>query len=531
MSNVLLIQPPIRDFYLTKKRTIPYGLMSLATSLRQSGFRVDILDALSTKKSTKISLPGEMDYLNGYYIRPDQSPLALFYDYKHYGFSLKFLGTQIARSQAFLVGISSLFTPYADEALTIASLVKDYLPNAIVVLGGHHPTALTLEVLRHNEVDYVIRGEGEQSLPMLAAAVRDNLPVSDIPGLCYLDQNSYPIIKEATLIDDLDTLPIPSLEFMNYDFYRRKKQGSMVIMASRGCPMRCSYCSVGRHSYLTYRRRSVDSVIKEIAVAVAKGVRFIDFEDENLTLNHAWFLNLLDRVIVEFSGLGLELRAMNGLLPTTLDKSMVSRMRNAGFKELNLSLCTTSTRMLTRFSRPNVTTAFENVLIWAEDSGLSAVGYVIIGAPWQTHIESLNDLIYLVDKPVLIGLSVYYPSPGSRDYEFCKQQDLLPGSNNLCRSTALPISHTTSRLEIVTLMRLGRIVNYMKSLLNKKQNNCDPKDVMGRKVLDLFLQDGNIRGVDRSGELYLQPISLQLTTQFLAALAGKQVRAACRILD
>jgi radical SAM superfamily enzyme YgiQ (UPF0313 family) len=470
-----------------------------------------------------------MSYLRDYYIRPDLSPFSLFYDYRHYGYSLEYLGIQIARSRAFLVGISSLFTPYADEALAIASLVKNQLPNAKVVVGGHHPTTLPLEVLRHGAVDYVIRGEGEKSLPMLAAAVRDNLSVSGIPGLCYLDKDSYPVIKEATLIDDLDTLPIPSLEFMDCDFYQRKKQGSIVIVASRGCPMRCSYCSVSCHSHLNYRRRTVDSVIKEIGFAVAKGVRFIDFEDENLSLNRAWFLSLLDRIVVEFSGLGLELRAMNGLLPTSLDKSMVLVMRDAGFKELNLSLCTTSTAMLNRFSRPDVTTDFENVLSWAEDSGLSAVGYVIIGAPRQTPVESLNDLIYLTDKPVLIGLSVYYPSPGSRDYEFCRQQGLLPESNNLCRSTALPISHTTSRLEIVTLLRLGRIVNYMKALANKKQNINGPNEDKGKNILDLFLQDGNIRGVDRSGELYLQPFSLRLTTQFLAAIAEKQVRAPYRI--
>ena len=184
MSDVLLIQPPIRDFYLTKKRTIPYGLMSLATSLRQSGFSVDVLDGSATKKTKKIPLPGEMSYLRDYYIRPDLSPFSLFYDYRHYGYSLEYLGIQIARSRAFLVGISSLFTPYADEALAIASLVKNQLPNAKVVVGGHHPTTLPLEVLRHGAVDYVIRGEGEKSLPMLAAAVRDNLSVSGIPGLC-----------------------------------------------------------------------------------------------------------------------------------------------------------------------------------------------------------------------------------------------------------------------------------------------------------------------------------------------------------
>ncbi len=64
MPDILLIQPPIRDFYLTAKRTIPYGLACIAATLIKSGFSVKILDALATSKSRICDLPREMGYLS-----------------------------------------------------------------------------------------------------------------------------------------------------------------------------------------------------------------------------------------------------------------------------------------------------------------------------------------------------------------------------------------------------------------------------------------------------------------------------------
>jgi radical SAM superfamily enzyme YgiQ (UPF0313 family) len=446
LPDILLIQPPIRDFYLTKKRTIPYGLATIAASLLQHGFSVEILDGLATKKSGVVSLPEAMNYLREYYIRPDRSPFSLFYEYRHYGYSYEHIGAVAGRSGAFLVGISSLFTPYAGEALAVAEVVKRKLPGCKVVLGGHHPTALPGDVLHHTAVDFVIRGEGEHSLPLLAKAIREGEPLFDIPGLCYVDHSRL-VVNEPVLLKQPEQFPLPALNLIKLDFYQRKKAGSMVVMAGRGCPFRCSYCSVGHHSYLTYRRRPVVDVLQEIGQAVNKGVRFIDFEDENLSLNRNWFLELLGRLSAEYAGYDLELRAMNGLLPTTLDEAVIQAMQHAGFKELNLALCTTSPALLKRFCRPDVRHAFEQSLFWAEKYGLSAVGYIIIGSPWQTSDASLNDLIYLINKRVLAGLSVFYPSPGSADYEFCKQNNLLPRTNALARATALPISHFPSNIE------------------------------------------------------------------------------------
>jgi hypothetical protein len=108
--NILLIQPPIRDFYLTAKRTIPYGLASIAAGLIEAGFSVQILDALATPKSRVVDLPQEMSYLRPFYGRPDQSPFALFHNFKHFGYSFDTIGQRVKNAQPFLVGISSLFS-------------------------------------------------------------------------------------------------------------------------------------------------------------------------------------------------------------------------------------------------------------------------------------------------------------------------------------------------------------------------------------------------------------------------------------
>ena len=167
-NTILLIQPPIRDFYLTKKRTIPYGLISIAGSLIEAGFSVKLLDGLATTKSRIVELPEEMNYLQEYYGSEDHSPFSLFHHFRHYGYSFQHIAKLIKESNPFIVGISSLFTPYAGTALMTAETVRNFLPKCTIVLGGHHPTAMPSSVMACEAVDFVLRGDGESSMPLLA---------------------------------------------------------------------------------------------------------------------------------------------------------------------------------------------------------------------------------------------------------------------------------------------------------------------------------------------------------------------------
>ena len=537
MVDILLIQPPIRDFYLTTKRTIPYGLTCLASVLVEAGFSVRIVDALASSKSRILDVPDELSYLRKYYEKADQSPFALFSHFKHFGYSFEHIGKLAGESQAFLVGISSLFTPYAAEALKTAETVKAYLPTCSIVLGGHHPTVLPASVMKSPAVDFVLRGEGEVSIARLARAVQSKGPYANIPGIVYRRSNGKLNINTPATMRDLDQYPLAAAHLIRSKFYKRTRRGSAVIVASRGCPLKCTYCSVGAGSYLPFRRRRVEAVIQEIeSVVEANDVGFIDFEDENLSLDRNWFIRLLQEIVKRFDKYGLELRAMNGLYPPSLDDEVIQSMQAAGFKTLNLSLGSISAKQLMRFQRSDVRAAFDRALNLSETHGLNAVGYIIIGAPNQSASDSLSDLLFLAERRVLAGLSVFYPAPGSLDYELCAKLKILPEHFSCMRSSALPLSHTTSRLQTLTMLRLGRILNFMKSLLDMGRpipaslpakaeiENIRDRIEIGKRLLQYFLDDGKIRGVSTSGKIFEHYIDIPLAHQFLAELKTVDIR-------
>lgn len=476
-----------------------------------------------------------MAYLQDYYGKPDVSPFSLFHQFRHFGHSFEHVERMVRDARPPLVGVSSLFTPYAREAEEVAERVKRACPHCVVVMGGHHPTALPRDAMACRAVDFVIRGEGEASMPLLARALKEGAGLDGVPGLVARRSDGSLHIGVPAHVDSLDGLPLPAQHLLKGPYYRRGWRGSSVVVGSRGCPMGCSYCSLGASSGLPYRRRSVASVLNEIGRAVElHGVRFIDFEDENLSLERSWFLELLQGIRDRFDGLGLELRAMNGLFPPSLDEKLIGEMKDTGFRVLNLSLGTACPKQARKFRRPFMNDAFDAAVAASSLAGLEAVGYIIVGAPGQEPLDSLEDLLYMAERPVLAGISVYYPSPGSSDFEVCRTEGVLPESLSLMRATALPVSHTTSREESVTLLRLGRILNFMKALVGRSNDlvkahpgslalyhGSDERIKAGRLLLSMFLRDGKIRGVTPDGDVYEHKASTDLCRRFLKRLENR----------
>jgi tRNA A37 methylthiotransferase MiaB len=533
--NILLIQPPIHDFYLTQKRTIPYGLACIAASLHAQGFKADIFDALATKKSKPIPWPEEMMYLHDYYGHKDLSPFALFHQYRHFGYSFQHIGKIVRESNAFLVGISSLFTAYSEQALQTAKTIKKWHPKTIVVMGGHHPTHFPHDVLNHSEIDYVIRGEGEYSLPALVKALKSKTSVDNIPGIAYKrDANNF-IINEPTFLKNLDICPLPYSDGIKNQFYQRNDKKSLVVVASRGCPMKCSYCALG-NSQWTYRKKSVGRIIEEISTGMGHvESAFIDFEDENISLNKDWFMKLLTQIQKHFESKHLTLRAMNGLYPSSLDAELIDAMKQAGFNALNLSVGTLSRKQLKYFKRPDVSTHLPEIIQLANRLNLSTTSYIIAGGLNQNPYDSVDDIIKLFQMGTVVGLSVFYPAPGSQDYDTLKQMNMLPDNINLMRGTAIPISHTTSRIQCVTLLRLTRIINYIYMIACNGQAIPEPKachknrlpsdtsrEKTGKYLLSCFFHDAIIRGIDSDGHIFEHYVDTDLVKYFLKRLNLKK---------
>lgn len=523
MVDVLLVQPPIQDFYLTSKRTVPYGLACIAAALKRAGFAVALFDGLATPKSKPIARPAEMAFLDRYYGTPDLSPFALFHQFQHFGYSYQHIGKVARDSGAFLVGISASFSAYSESALKTAETVKTWLPSATVVLGGHHPTTLPEAVIGHPAVDFVLRGEGEVSMPDLARCLKAGGEVDRVPGIAYQPKTGPPVVTPPAIMSDPDSYPLPADELINHKFYRRGRHPAVTLVTSRGCPMRCSYCSVAAWPY---RRRSVPSVMAELRRAILeRQARFVDFEDENLSLDPAWFSALLDGITSEFGHLPLELRAMNGLFAPTLSKPIITKMKIAGFKTLNLSVGSSDPCQQKRFNRPHIRSAVARVAENARAEGLDVVGYVIVGAPGQAAASSVDDLLFLADLGILAGVSPYYPAPGSADYKRLGEENELPPAFGLMRASTLPVFSPATRTERATLLRLGRVLNFMKRLEALRRKDAleamsgHERIGIGHTLLHQFFRDGRIRGVRPDGSVYVHEVSSRLTGLFLQGIS------------
>jgi radical SAM superfamily enzyme YgiQ (UPF0313 family) len=472
--KVLLIQPPVRDFYQTSIRTQPIGLAYLAASLKFNGYEVEILDCQTSEKKS-VPIPPELSYLKDFYSFNDRSPFKLYTGYYHFGMNWDEIREKIKGSKARVFGISSSFTPYYQEALEIARIIKEWDHKKIVVMGGCHVSCDPESVLESRWVDYVVLGEGEVRFPYLLKQMERGAGghAKEIDGIGFKENGEIRINPLSTFIEDIEGFPFPARELLDLNRYRIGRKRSTMIITSRGCPHGCAYCSTHLVMGPSFRSRSPESILQEMVECTHRfHIRGFDIEDDNFTFDQGRAKRLMSLVVETFGEGSLELSAMNGVSFDSLDKELLTLMRKAGFSAINLSFVSADPSFRERMGRPGATSNFDNILKDAEEVGLNVVAYALLGIPGQSIEEMVDTVIYLMGKKALIGPSVFYPTPGTSLFEQCKAEELLPSHASQWRSSALPIeTEDFNRLDIVTLFRLARVINFIKSKVDEGDLN------------------------------------------------------------
>ncbi len=193
-----------------------------------------------------------------------------------------------ALEKADVVGISST-TSTAPRAYALADGFR--ARGKTVIMGGPHPTFVADEALRH--ADYVVRGEGEETIVRLLDSLRQGAPLDGIDGLSYNTPAGPVHNPPRGLIQDLDGYPAPDFSLV----HGWKRRPVIPIATSRGCPFDCKFCSVIKMFGRRYRFKSVERVLSEIP-ASANGRRpFVFFVDDNFTANRDRTRELLSRMI------------------------------------------------------------------------------------------------------------------------------------------------------------------------------------------------------------------------------------------
>jgi len=340
--KVLLLQPPVRDFYDTDIRLQPIGLAYIKAAIQKHLPEVRVLVRAyhHSKHRKTLPLPKELSYLKEFYAQDDKSPFSSFHHYYHFGTDFETIANEVAKEKPDLVGISSLFAPYYREALACAAAIKRKL-NVPVVFGGSHVSTMPEFTLSHPEVDFVIRGEGERPWVEFLKTRLKKRPFSHVPNLGY-KKGGRIILNPCVENDPVNELPFPDLSDLPKENYLFEKKPLCFIVTSRGCPYRCAFCSVHQTFGHRYRRRSTDNILEEMMLRYREGYRVFDFEDDNFAFDKKETLALCKKIARAFPSKDVQLLAMNGICYWTLDREILTAMRRAGFTHLNLSLVSTN---------------------------------------------------------------------------------------------------------------------------------------------------------------------------------------------
>src|SRR5262245_30330072 len=190
--KVLLIQPPVQDFYDTDVRLQPIGLSYLKAAVKKHlpDIEVVIKDYHAGCGRRTVAIPKELRYLTDYYSVADKSPFSTFHQYYHFGKSFDEIESEITEIRPDVVGISSLFTPYYREVLEVAARVKKRL-DVPVIVGGSHASAVPDSLLSSPNIDYVIRGEGEKGLVEFLRYLRGQKRIEEVSNLVCKKDNEY----------------------------------------------------------------------------------------------------------------------------------------------------------------------------------------------------------------------------------------------------------------------------------------------------------------------------------------------------
>jgi len=317
----------------------------------------------------------------------------------------------------------SLTTRQWRRAAYIAREIRQRL-NIPAIAGGHHPTFAPEAVLQAEGFDYVCLGEGEEALAELLSCLEkgEEVKQGQIDNI-WVKGGSRPEIRPPS--EPLDKIPFLARDLLD------EQHGVAHLITQRGCPFPCSFCAAGgiRELYKNkgyLRRRTVEDVVRELGqIKEEHPLNYVVFLDDTFTVNEAWVKEFCQAYGKQIStGFSINARV------ETVSRHTIDRLAAAGCRHIIYGVESGSIRIRRDImNRPVENHRFVDVFKLTKEAGIMATANYMIGLPGETadDIEqtlALNDEI----EPDDFGYFVFYPYPGTRLFQLCREKGFLPAN-------------------------------------------------------------------------------------------------------
>jgi radical SAM superfamily enzyme YgiQ (UPF0313 family) len=317
-----------------------------------------------------------------------------------------------------------------------------------IVLGGPEVRHHAENFLRHG-AHVIVIGEGEETLLEVVETLGSamNPFLDQVAGIAYLNALGEMVLTaEREKLKDLDKLPLPDREAIPLEKYFtawRQKHGESALSVStmRGCPYTCKWCSRAVYG-LSYRRRSPEKVVEELAHLVAKyNPDTFWFVDDVFTISHKWLRAFADALAAK----GLNIRYECITRADRMNEEVILMLKETGCFRVWIGAESGSQRILDAMDRRVDAGQVREMIQLSRAHGVQAGTFIMLGYPGETETDIEETITHLSESaPDVFTITVAYPIKGTEFFQEVSSSihDALPWETSSDRDTRFKRTYT-----------------------------------------------------------------------------------------
>jgi len=398
------------------------SLAYLSGAIKQAGYEVSWTDAIGQG-------------LGQYW------PITNFPGYQCQGLTLEEIVVDIPEHTG-VIAINAMFSGEWPLTRKLLQLLRARFPNALIVAGGEHITAMTEFCLRESgDLNVCVRGEGERVLVDLLNALDTGTDINEIDGIAYLNNDGeYCENVGLTRIRNLETLPWPHWPegYLEMFWAAGKSAGvlterDMPMIVSRGCPYQCTFCSSPAMWTTRYVLRDIEDVIREIKAYIDRyDITSVQLYDLTAITKKQWTIDFCQRLLDE--KIELNWSVPQGTRSEILDDDTLSMLKETGCHYLVYAPESGSPRMLEKIKKRVTLEGLTESVKIALHHGLVLRINLIIGFPGETRSDVLKTALFGLKMAIRgvdeVSSNIFSPYPGSELFQDLIASGRLEVSDN-----------------------------------------------------------------------------------------------------
>jgi radical SAM superfamily enzyme YgiQ (UPF0313 family) len=452
MAIATLIRAPsvVGRFALTLNGTPPLSVAYLAGSLTAAGHDVQIIDAVGEALSAMH--PG---YRSDIVVN---------------GLSIPEIVERI-RPDAEFVGISCLFSHEWPLIRQLIAAIAARLPHVPIVCGGEHATAVPELCLGDAPaLRACALGEGEETVVELVEAFVGDTGLEKVAGIVYRAADGPRRTAPRARIRDVDDIPAPRWDLTPIERYLDggfsfgvDRGRTMALLATRGCPYRCTFCSSPQMWTTRYSTRTPALVVDEIEDYVRRyRIDNVDFYDLTSIVRRDWILAFCKEL--DARGLRVTWQLPSGTRSEALDEAVLRAMYRSGCRNVSYAPESGSQRTLHAIKKRVKLDHIAESMRTAVRVGLNVKANILIGFPDEQR-EDLRDTMHFILRMARAGVHdvsvwTFSPYPGSELFERLRTAGRLPRLDDDYYASLLSYSDISGAVSYADALASAQLQRY-----------------------------------------------------------------------